>query len=95
MAIPAELRNTTWIAGIGLILWLVLVACLTSSCAPAATTLVAGDREITQISAGKLTADGGCRYFFVLRDTHTGVDYLAVVDAGIVELKPKHMKAEQ
>ena len=61
-----------------------------AGCAPATTTLVAGDRSVTQVTAGKLTSgDGDARYFYILRDTVTGVDYLAVVDAGIVELKPK------
>lgn len=78
-----------------------VVSCLSvlfllAGCGPSVETTVAGDREVTQVSVGKLKdGAGNYRYFYILRDTATGVDYLAVVDAGIVELKPKPMKVEK
>ena len=70
--------------------FLLLVVVLLCSCAPSVETTIKGDREVVQITSGKLRdGDGNSRQFFIIRDRDTGVDYLAVVDAGIVELKPK------
>lgn len=61
-----------------------------AACAPTTETLIKGDREVVQVTAGKLlNGAGDSRYFYILRDKDTGVDYLAVVDAGIVKLEPK------
>lgn len=66
-----------------------LALCL-MGCSPSTETIVKGDREVVQVTAGKmLSGDGDARYFYILRDKDTGIDYLAVIDAGIVELKPK------
>lgn len=59
------------------------------ACAPKTTITVAGDRSVVQVAAGKFTADGDGRPFYILRDPDTGVDYLAVIDAGIIKLEPK------
>ena len=65
---------------------LLLVGCAE----PSITTDIKGDREVVQVSAGRLRDGGGDnRMYYIIRDKDTGVDYLAVVDAGIVELKPK------
>ena len=70
----------------------ILVAMGILACAPSTTTLVQGDRSMVQITAGKLkSGDSDVRLIYILRDPHTNVDYLAVVDAGIIELKPKPM----
>jgi hypothetical protein len=59
-------------------------------CSPQTKTLVAGDRDIEQVSAGKLSAgDGEARYWYIIRDKHTKAEYLAVIDAGIIKLEPK------
>ena len=75
-----------------------LVAFVTlSGCAPSTETLLKGDREVVQVTAGVLkTGSGDGRTFYILRDKDTGVDYLAVVDAGIVKLEPRPpVKVEQ
>jgi hypothetical protein len=70
---------------------LVCVIGVTAACtAPTTETIIKGDREVVQVTAGKLlNGAGDARYFYILRDKDTGVDYLAVVDAGIVKLEPK------
>jgi hypothetical protein len=59
-----------------------------TSCNPSTETIVRGDHDITQVTAGKLNdGDGNWRTYYILRDKDTGVDYLVVVDAGIVKLE--------
>ena len=68
----------------------ILVAMGILACAPSTTTVIQGDRSMVQITAGKLkSGDGDVRLFYILRDPDTNTDYLAVQDAGIIELKPK------
>lgn len=60
-----------------------------TACDPATETLIKGDRSIVQVTAGVLkNGSGDARNFFILRDPLTGVDYLAVVDAGIIKMEP-------
>lgn len=69
---------------------LFLVSMFMSSCAPSTETLVKGDRDVIQVAAGVFkTGSGDARNYYIIRDPDTGTDYLAVVDAGIIELKPK------
>jgi len=71
-------------------LFLIVALFMLCSCDPSTETIIKGDREVVQVTAGKLlNGAGDSRFFYVLRDKDTGVDYLAVVDAGIVELHPK------
>jgi hypothetical protein len=71
-------------------LFLIVALFMLCSCDPSTETLIKGDREVVQVSVGKLNdGSGNSRHFYVLRDKDTGVDYLSVVDAGIVELHPK------
>lgn len=59
------------------------------ACAPTTETLIKGDRDVEQVTAGVLkNGQGDARYFYILRDKDTGVDYLAVADAGIIKLEP-------
>lgn len=76
----------TLITGIAMICAAVLVA----ACSPSTETLVKGDRDVIQVAAGVFkTGSGDARNYYIIRDPDTGTDYLAVVDAGIIELKPK------
>jgi len=74
---------------------LCLGVCITAvmqGCSDATVTpSVIGERSVVRVSAGSLdTSNGtGNRFYVILRDPDTGVDYLAVQDAGIIELKPK------
>lgn len=75
------------VAGLGLL----LAACSN----PSTKMIVPGDREVVQVSAGVLrNGEGDVRYFYIRRDPATGVDYLAVIDAGIVKLDPKPVEAK-
>lgn len=75
---------------------LVLIACAVAGCAPSTETLIKGDREVVQVTAGALkNGSGDARLFYILRDKDTGVDYLAVVDAGIVKLEPKPVAVQE
>lgn len=63
---------------------------LIAGCTPSTETVIKGDREVVQVTAGTLKdGSGNNRVFYILRDPHTGTDYLAVVDAGIVRMDPK------
>lgn len=71
-------------------LFIALFTLLLVGCDATTVTDVKGDRDVTQISSGRLMdRTGNSRTFYILRDADTGVDYLAVIDAGIIELKPK------
>lgn len=60
------------------------------------TTTTVGDRSVVRVTAGLINApNGDGRFYLVLRDPDTNTDYLAVQDAGIIELKPKPMKVEK
>lgn len=84
---PHFLRELCWC--VGPVLAIIGIVTLLVACSPSTETVVKGDRSITQVTAGKLLGgDGDYRYFYVLRDPDTGVDYLAVIDAGIVRLDP-------
>lgn len=76
-----------------LIMGLLLVtAVVVTSCSAATVTPdVVGDRTVIRVTSGLIsTSDGtGSRFYLVLRDPDTNADYLAVQDAGIIELKPK------
>jgi len=64
-----------------------LIGCSTATVTPD----VVGDRTVIRVTSGLIsTSDGtGSRFYLVLRDPDTNTDYLAVQDAGIIELKPK------
>lgn len=73
---------------------LVGLTMLLFGCAASVTTDIKGDRTIVQGTVGSLhDGSGDRRMFFVLHDADTGVDYLAVIDAGIIELKPKPLSS--
>jgi hypothetical protein len=77
-------------------LLLVTAVVVTSCSATTVTPDVVGDRAVTRISTGTIiTPNGDKRFYLVLRDPDTNTDYLAVQDAGIIELKPKPMKVEK
>jgi len=71
----------------GLLIGAVIAGCSTATVTPS----VVGDRSVIRISSGIIDAANatGSRFYLVLRDPDTGTDYLAVQDAGIIELKPK------
>ncbi len=63
---------------------------LLASCTPEIKTATQGDRNVTLITSGYVdSGKGDARAYYVLRDADTGVDYLAVVDSGIIKLEPK------
>lgn len=66
-----------------------LAVLVLSGCDPAAETTVQGNRHIESGTVGLLKDGAGNSHtFYVLHDKDTGVDYLAVVDAGIIKLEP-------
>ena len=68
---------------------LLVLIILLAGCDPNAQTVVQGNRHLESSTVGKLAdGSGDSRIFYVLHDKDTGVDYLAVIDAGIIELKP-------
>jgi hypothetical protein len=57
---------------------------------PSTETVVQGDRSVTQVSAGILrNGKGDVRTFYIIRDPLTKLDYLVVIDAGIIQLGEK------
>jgi hypothetical protein len=61
-----------------------------AGCTGSVTTEVQGDRDVVMVTTGHLkNGQGDGKRFFIIRDKDTGVDYLAVIDAGIIKLEPK------
>lgn len=61
-----------------------------AGCTGSVTTEVKGDRDVVMVTTGHLkTGQGDRKRFYIIRDKDTGVDYLAVIDAGIIKLEPK------
>lgn len=72
------------------ILIIVVIVIILTACSQSVETKIKGDREIVQVTAGLLKdGNGNSRDFFVVRDKDTSVDYLVVIDAGIVQLQPR------
>lgn len=69
--------------------FIAIVCLVLASCDASVETVIKGDRDVVQVTTGKFNDGcGGAKDFFIVRDTTTGVDYLVIIDAGIVRLDP-------